>query len=124
MIKKVEISGIHTVVTKDLEKYITGKIKTLERYIPRGARTAAHVEVMLKESKTRDKKTCTCEIIVHVPGENLAATESTVNMYAAVDIVQAKLKSQLQKYKAHHSVQTGGRKRRRVRDFLGKIRSR
>ncbi len=123
MIRRVEISGVHAMVTKDLQKYILKKLNHLERYVPRAARKSTHATVLLKEAKTKNKKSCTAEIVLHLPGENLTATESTINMYAAVDIVQAKLKSQLQKYKVKHEA-GGDRSRRRLRNYLAKIYSR
>jgi ribosome-associated translation inhibitor RaiA len=40
---------------------------------------------------------------MHVPGETLTVKETTINMYAAIDIVEAKLHSQLRKYKGMHA---------------------
>jgi putative sigma-54 modulation protein len=103
MIERFEVSGVHLQVDDDLRKYVHKKIGRLDRYIPKHSRQSAHVEVKLKEAKAKDKKECTCEVIMHLPKEVVSVKESTVNMYAAVDIVEAKLKSQLQKYKMTHS---------------------
>lgn len=96
---KVEIDGIHNLGSRDLPKYIHKKIGGLDKYILRHARRSARAEVKLREQKVKDKKECTCEIIIHLPGENISAKESTMNMFAAVDIVEEKLKTQLKKYK-------------------------
>jgi ribosomal subunit interface protein len=104
MIKKFEVDGVHTVLTADLKKYVTRKIGKLDTYMPRKARESAHVGVKLKESKAKDKKQCTCEVIMHLPQQVFTVKESTLNMYAAVDIVEAKLKNQLKKYKETHSI--------------------
>ena len=68
----------------------------------RHSRASAHVEVILKEEKAKDKKQCVCEVVVHLPHENITTKQATVNMYAAVDIVEAKLRNQLKKYKETH----------------------
>ena len=99
MISKLEISGVHTDVTDKLRRYVVKKIGRLDRYLPRAERQSLHVEVTLKESRTKDKNTCECDVVMYVPGEVLAAREATVNMYAAVDIVEAKLRNQLKKHK-------------------------
>jgi putative sigma-54 modulation protein len=39
------------------------------------------------------------EVTLHVPDKLLTATDSTSNMLAAVDIVEAKIVAQLRKYK-------------------------
>lgn len=103
MIQKLEINGVHTVLTEDLKKYITKKIGKLDKYLPRHARESAHAEVYVKERTIKTKNECTCEVVLHLPGTTLMTKESTINMFAAVDIVEAKLKNQLKKYKETHS---------------------
>lgn len=103
MIQKFEINGVHAVLTDDLKKYITKKIGKLDRYLPRHARESAHAEVFVKEVMIKTKKECVCEVVLHVPGTVITTKESTINMFAAVDIVEAKLKNQLKKYKETHS---------------------
>lgn len=103
MIKKLDITGVHMEVSPDLRKYVVKKIAKLDRYMPKHARESAHVEVFLKEAKIKAKKECTCEVVMHLPKENLLTKETTMNIFAAVDIVEAKLKNQLKKYKETHS---------------------
>ncbi len=103
MIQKMEINGVHTVLTDDLKKYITRKIGKLDRYMPRHARESAHVEVFVKERAIKAKQERECEVVMHLPGNTLIIKESTINMFAAVDIVEAKLKNQLKKYKETHN---------------------
>ena len=102
MIQKLEINGIHMEVDADLRKYVTKKIARLDQYMSRHARASAHVEVKLKEAKAKDKKQATCEVVMYLPKEAITTKETTVNMYAAIDIVETKLKNQLKKYKAKH----------------------
>lgn len=99
MIKKLEIDGVHMEVGNDLRKYVTKKIGKLEKYIPRHARNSAHAEVKLKEGRAKNREQRTCEVILHLPHEQITVSETTVNMFAAVDIVEEKLKTQLHKYK-------------------------
>jgi ribosomal subunit interface protein len=99
---RTEISGVHVKVDEKLQKYITKKIGNLEKYLTKQARGSAHAEVRLIEKKAKDKNQCTCEVILHVPIENIAVRETTINMYAAVDIAEAKLKHSLKKYKDLH----------------------
>ncbi|MDB5186183.1 MAG: hypothetical protein JWL85_706 [Candidatus Saccharibacteria bacterium] len=103
MIAKLDITGVHTEVSDDLKKYVTKKIGKLDRFLPRHARESAHVEVILKEENKGTKKSCTCEVIMTLPHERMTTHESTMNMFAAVDIVEAKLKNQLKRYKETHS---------------------
>jgi putative sigma-54 modulation protein len=103
MIKKLEIDGIHMEVGKDLHKYVNKKIGGLEKYIPKHARKSVHVEVKLKEGRVKTKEERTCEVIIHLPGEVFTVSETTVNIFAAVDIVEEKLKKLLHKYKETHA---------------------
>ena len=88
----------------------------LNKYIPSKVRSSAHAEVYLTETKTHGGKQCECEVVVHLPKESIRIKESTINMFAAVDIVEEKLKLALKKYKDLHQ---GGRKERHL---LGRVR--
>lgn len=101
MISHIDISGIHYEVSDDLKKYITKKVGKLDRFVPRHARKSIHVEVKLSELKTKSDRN-QCEIILHLPDHQIVAKEATVNMFAAIDIAETKVKNQLKKYKATH----------------------
>lgn len=104
MFAKMEVSGIHTDLDEDLKKYVDKKIGRMDRFVPKHARKSAHVEVKLSERKVRSKsEQYTCEVILHLPQENITSKETTINMYAAIDIVETKLKNQLKKYKDKHT---------------------
>ncbi len=120
MIKKIDITGIHAEVEPDVAKYVKKKIAKLDGYMPKHARKSAHAEVKLKEEKVKTKKQSTCEVILYVPGEVIKAQETTVNMYAAIDIVEEKLKSQLRKYK-EQTIITKKRGDAKIRKMFGKI---
>lgn len=117
MIEKLEIAGVHTELSPELRKYVTKKIGKLDRYLPKHARESAHAEVTLKEAKAKNKKECICEVVLYLPHDKLMTKEATLNMFAAVDIVEAKLKNQLKKYKEKHSLL---RLHRRVLARLGR----
>ncbi|HSX43879.1 MAG TPA: ribosome-associated translation inhibitor RaiA [Candidatus Saccharimonadales bacterium] len=102
MIQKLEISGVHTVLDDDVRKYVTKKIGKMDLYMSRHSKQSAHAEVKLKEAKIKERKQATCEVIMHLPHETFVTKETTLNMYAAIDIVEAKLKNQLKKYKETH----------------------
>ncbi len=103
MIRNLEITGLNVNADDKLKKYVTKRVNKLERYIPRHARRSVHVDVKLRESKSQRNQQCTAEVIMYLPQETLTAKESTVNLFAAVDIVEAKLRSQLKRYKQIHA---------------------
>jgi ribosomal subunit interface protein len=104
MIQKLEIAGVHTDVDEKLHRYVTKKIGKLDTYIARHARKSAHVEVLMKKNQSRSNKSqYACEVVLHLPHDVLRVEEATLNLYAAVDIVEEKLKHQLKKYKDLHA---------------------
>ncbi len=103
MIHKLEISGIHLKTDPKLKEYVTKKIGKLDRYLPRAARESAHAEVFLKETKVKTRKEYICEVVLKLPHDTITISESTMNIFAAVDIVETKLKNLLKKYKETHS---------------------
>ncbi|MGZ6005810.1 MAG: ribosome hibernation-promoting factor, HPF/YfiA family [Candidatus Saccharimonadales bacterium] len=102
MIERIEISGLHMSVDDDLYKYVTKKIGKLDQYMSRHARLSVHANVKLKAAKVKTLKQATCEVILHLPKDTVMTKETTQNMFAAVDIVEQKLKNQLKKYKEVH----------------------
>lgn len=125
MIQHIDIAASQKdfVIDEDLQKYIQKKIGKLDRHMKRKNREVARADVKLKESTGKGGKKCTCEVILHVPGTRLTATESTINMYAAVDIVEQKLQNQLKRHKEKHSPvrnKQKGRARATVRKFFSR----
>jgi putative sigma-54 modulation protein len=103
MIKHIDIKGFHTEVHDRLKKYIIKRIGRLDRYIPRQYRADVRAEVIVRESKSQSDKKYTAEVILHLPEHRIEAKEATLNMFAAIDIVEAKLKNQLKRYKDTHT---------------------
>lgn len=111
MLQKFEVQGVHTSVDEPLRKYINRKIGNLDRYLSKHDRQSAHGEVILRENKSKKTDHCACEAILHLPRQTLVAKERAMNMFAAVDIVEAKMKQQIKKYKDKHE---SGKQRRHV----------
>jgi putative sigma-54 modulation protein len=118
MIKNISMSGLHGYELDEATKrYVRRKIGRLDRYLPRHARKTLHMEVKLKQVNRSHGNKYECDVILRAPHHTLAAKESTVNMLAAVDIVEEKIKNQLKKYKAESTSQ-----RRGARRLLGRFR--
>jgi ribosomal subunit interface protein len=103
MIQKFEVSGVHTTIDPALRKYVNRKIGSLDKYVPKHNRPSAHCEVHLKEAKAKNNNTCECDVTLYLPHQTIVIKESSINMYAAIDIAEAKLKMQLKKYKDLHA---------------------
>lgn len=99
MIKAIEISGIGYEIDEATKSYIEKKISRLDRYLPKHARDSVSAKVKLKEVNKDHGNKYEAEVILAVPEKTLTAKDSTVNMMAAIDIVEAKILSQIHKYK-------------------------
>lgn len=102
MFQKFEIQGIHATKDKKLHAYVVKKIGGLDHYLSRHSRPSAHAEIHLRETKSKGEKHSQCEVKLSLPHQTIIIKESAPNMFAAVDITEAKLKQQLQKYKELH----------------------
>ena len=111
MLQRLEIQGVHVTVDENLKKYITRKIGHLDRYMSPQSKQCARAEVQLKESKVKNNSHCIVTITMHLPHQNIVIKERALNMYAAIDIVEVKVKQQLQRYKETHY---GGKNRRQL----------
>jgi len=116
MIQSIAITGVKYDIDDTTKKYVTRKIGRLDRFLPRHARKSVTAEVKLKEVNRDHGNKYEAEIILHVPDKHLTAKDSTVNMLAAVDIVETKIANQLKKYKDLHVGHTG-----RTRSVLSKF---
>ena len=103
-----------------MREYIEQKLGSLEKYVPRRSRGDNLVcSVVLEDDPSgREDNRYVCEVVMSLRGSKLVSREGTVNMYAAVDIVEAKLKAQLVKYKEKRTF--GLRRGRMLAQWLGR----
>lgn len=117
MVENISIKAIHFELDNNLEKYITKKINKLEKYVPSTSKKSFKAEIILQEEKAQTDNKCKCELLFYLPKETIIIKDSTMNMYAAIDIVEEKMKVSLCRYKELHD---GSKKERhlikRVRD--------
>ncbi|HVQ45056.1 MAG TPA: ribosome-associated translation inhibitor RaiA [Candidatus Saccharimonadia bacterium] len=116
---KCELTGRNFEVDDKMRAYIDDKIGGLEKYLPRQVRETASCAVILEDDPSgREDNRYVCEAVLSVRGVQLVSREGTVNVYAAVDIVEAKLRAQLAKYKDKHTLEP--RRARMVPKWLGR----
>lgn len=118
MITKLEITGIHYTPDALAKRYVGKKIGRLDRFVSRHARKSITAEVKLLQVNRDHGNKYECEVILGVPEATITAKDSTLNMLAAIDIVEAKLRAQLKKYKDEHTAHRGRR------SVLGRLRRR
>jgi putative sigma-54 modulation protein len=99
MIEAIDITGVKFDVDQTTRKYVTKKIGRLDRYLPKHARKSVTADVKLREVNRDHGNKYEAEVILNVPDKILMAKDSTVNILAAIDIVESKIITQLHKYK-------------------------
>lgn len=109
MISSISITGKKVVVDDITKKYVNKKIGNLDRFLPRHARKSVSAEVVLSLIDEKNGNKYQADVVLHLPEKTLTASDSTVNVLAAIDIVEAKLLSQLKKYKTVRSGHIGKR---------------
>lgn len=110
MIASIDISGVQYTVTPATKRYVMKKVARLDRYLPAHARKSVTADVKLKQVNRDHGNKYEAEVILTVPDKKILAADSTVNMMAAIDIVEAKLIAQLRKYKQATSPHIGKRR--------------
>jgi len=118
MIQTINITGVRYTPDDLTKKYVRKKIGSLDKFITRHAARSATVDIKLKEVNRAHGNKYECDVIMHLPEQTITAKDSTLNMLAAVDIVEEKLRSQLKKY---HDTRKDHRGRH---DLLGRLKRR
>lgn len=109
MINAINITGVKFDLDETTKRYVIKKIGRLDRYLPRHARKSAYADVKLRQVNRDHGNKYEAEVIIHVPEKTMMAKDSTVNVLAALDIVESKLATQLHKYKEEHLPHVGNR---------------
>ena len=110
MITPIKVTGIAYEVDKPTHKYVVKKIGHLDLYLPRHARKSASAEVKLQQINHDHGNKYQVEVILNIPGKKITAKDSTGNILAAVDIVEAKIQAQLRSYKQESIAHIGRRR--------------
>ena len=110
MITSIKVIGIAYEVDDATRKYVIKRIGRLDRYLPRHARKSVSTEVKLYQVNHQHGNKYEAEVIMNIPGKLITAKDSTSNMIAAVDIVEAKIRVQLSDYKQSTIAHIGRRR--------------
>ena len=117
---KISITAKHIEVTKKLEDYINKKMMKLVRHIPRSAKESLKIDVHLRENANEKTNRFEAEAIFYLPEKQVTAKDATINIFAAVDILESKLKHQLSRYKDEHTTNIASKSLIKLRRLLGR----
>ena len=100
MIEKIEITGNGYKVEDGLRKYIEKRIGKLDRYLPRGYKKDVVAKVVVSEIGKNKTEKYEISVAMDIPGGKvIAARDECSNVFAGVDLVEAKLMGQIRRYK-------------------------
>ena len=100
MIEKIEISGNNYKVEEGVKNYAEKRISKLDRYLPRGSKKDIVAKILITEiGKTKGEK-YEISVAIDIPGGKvIAAKDECSNIFAGIDLVEAKLTGQIRRYK-------------------------
>ena len=100
MIEKIEVTGNGYKVEEPLKKYAEKRLGKLDKYLPRSAKKDVVVKMIVSEiGKTKGEKH-EISVAMDIPGGKvIAAKDECTNVFAGVDLVEAKLTGQIRRYK-------------------------
>lgn len=108
MIEKLEVSGSNYKVSENFQKYVEKRIGKLDRYMPRGSKKDMVAKVVVTEvNRPHNNKYLVSAAIEATGGKVFTAKDECSNVFAGVDIVEAKLKGQINRYKLDVSDHSG-----------------
>ena len=100
MIEKIEISGNGYKVEEPFKKYVEKRLGKSDRYLPRGFKKDVVAKVVVAEIGKNKSEKYEISVAMDIPGGKvIAAKDECSNVFAGVDLVEAKLTGQIRRYK-------------------------
>ena len=100
MIEKIEVNGNDYKVEEPLRKYVQKRIGKLDRYLPRGSKKDIVVKAVVRGIGSGKNNKYEITVAMEIPGGKvIAAKDECTNVFAGVDLVEAKLMGQIRRYK-------------------------
>jgi ribosomal subunit interface protein len=116
---QLQVTGKNYEVDEKVSEYIDRKLAALDKYLPRQIDEVKGRVILEQDNNERTDSQFRCEVQIDVKGEQMYAKEATINMYAAIDICEQKLKGQILRYKQKH-LPAKNRRRRLFAKLLGR----
>ena len=100
MIEKIEVTGNGYKVEESFKKYTEKRLGKLDRYLPRGFKKDVVAKVIVSEIGKNKGEKYEISVAMDIPGGKvIAAKDECSNVFAGVDLVEAKLTGQIRRYK-------------------------
>lgn len=100
MIQKIDISGSNYKIEESFKKYATKKIAKLDRYLPHGHKKDVVAKIVVTEVNREKGNKFEISCAMEIPGGKvISSKDECSNLYAGIDIVEAKLAGQIRRFK-------------------------
>lgn len=100
MIEKIDICGSNYKVEETLKKYIQKRIGKLDKYLPKKFKKDVVCKVVVTSGGKGKSEKYEISVAMEIPGGKvLAARDQCTNLFAGVDLLEAKLTEQIRRYK-------------------------
>lgn len=100
MIEKIEITGSHYKPTESFRKYAEKRIGKLDRYLPKGSKKDVVAKIVVTEVNREHGNKYEISAAMEIPGGKvIAAKDESSNVFAGIDIIEAKMMGQIRRFK-------------------------
>ena len=100
MIEKIDISGSNYKPEESFKKYTIKRIGKLDRYLPRGNKKDVVAKIVVTEVNRAHGNKYEISATLEIPGGKvISAKDECSNVFAGVDILEAKLTGQIRRFK-------------------------
>lgn len=100
MIDKLDLSGINYKISDSFKKYAVKRIGKLDRYLPRGNKKDVVAKVVVTEIDKPHSNKYLISVAMEIPGGKVInAKDECSNVFAGVDLLEAKLRGQIRRFK-------------------------
>lgn len=100
MIDNIEVSGVKYKVEDSFRKYAVKRIGKLDKFLPRKNRKDVMAKVVVTQVNRTHGNKYEISVSLDIPGGKvIAAKDEASNVFAGIDIVEAKLTGQIRRFK-------------------------
>ena len=100
MIDKIDISGTNYKVEESFKKYAEKRIGKLDRFLPRAAKKGVVTKIVVTSVDRAHGEKYEISVAMDIPGGKvIAAKDECSNVFAGIDLLEAKLTGQIRRYK-------------------------
>jgi ribosomal subunit interface protein len=100
VIENIEVSGVKYKVEEGFKKYATKRIGKLDKFLPKKNRKDVIAKIVVTQVNRTHGNKYEISAALDVPGGKvIAAKDEASNVFAGIDIIEAKLMGQIRRFK-------------------------